>query len=55
MNVTEVLDPQTFALVQWEVMPGCAQEGVAFDSQGRMWVGQDTGGVAIYDRLTALD
>lgn len=48
MNVAEILDPQSLALRSWVVMPGCAQEGLAFDGQGRMWVGQDTGGLAVY-------
>lgn len=52
MNVTEILDPDTFGLKAWEVMPGSAQEGLAFDDQGRMWVGQDTGGLAVYVRET---
>jgi hypothetical protein len=35
---------------RWEVMPGMAQEGVTFDPQGRMWIGQDVGGVVRYTK-----
>ncbi len=48
MNTAEVLDPVTLNLKRWEVMPGAAQEGLCFDTQHRMWVGQDLGGVARY-------
>ncbi|MCC7478480.1 SdiA-regulated domain-containing protein [bacterium] len=48
MNTAEVLDPITMDLLRWEVMPGAAQEGLCFDEQHRMWVGQDLGGVARY-------
>jgi hypothetical protein len=37
---------------RWEVMPGMAQEGVAFDLQGRLWIGQDAGGIARYVKHT---
>lgn len=48
MNVMEVFDIDTLELLYWEVVPGCAQEAVAFDGEGRLWIGYDTGGLARY-------
>lgn len=50
MNLLEVLDVPTLALKRWEVVPGCAQEAVALDGQGRLWIGSDTGGLARYTK-----
>lgn len=50
MNVMEVLDIETMEVVRWEVFPGAAQEAVAVDSQGRLWIGYDMGGIARYVR-----
>lgn len=48
MNVLELIDIDSREVVAWEVMPGCAQEAVAVDGLGRLWIGYDTGGVARY-------
>ena len=53
MNLLEVLDARTMDVLRWEVIPGCAQEGVALDGQGRLWVGSDSGGLARYLRAGA--
>jgi hypothetical protein len=47
-NVAEVLNPADYSLIRWEVLPGAAQEGLAFDGQHRLWIGQDLGGLARY-------
>jgi hypothetical protein len=48
MNVLEVLDIDSGELRRWEVVPGCAQEAVARDGQGRLWIGADSGGITRY-------
>ena len=48
MNVMELLDVDTGEIVSWEVVPGCAQEAVALDRQGRLWIGADSGGISRY-------
>jgi len=55
LNTCEILDlnatPDVGAqwpVKRWEVLPGMAQEGIAFDPQGRLWIGQDAGGIARY-------
>jgi hypothetical protein len=55
MNTCELLDLAAMPNVgaqwpvsHWEVLPGMAQEGLTFDPQGRMWIGQDIGGVVRY-------
>lgn len=48
MNVLEVLDLASMTPLRWEVFPGCAQEAVALDSQRRLWIGYDSGGIARY-------
>lgn len=50
MNLVELLDLETMQSLRWEVLPGCAQEAVALDGQGRLWIGSDTGGLARYLR-----
>jgi hypothetical protein len=48
MNVVQILDIHTMDTLRWEVLPGCAQEGVAFDGQGRLWISSDSGGISRY-------
>ena len=48
MNVMQVYEPSTMDLLRWEVVPGAAQEGVTLDSLGRLWIGQDIGGIVRY-------
>jgi hypothetical protein len=48
MNVMELLDVDSGAVLAWEVVPGCAQEAVAVDGQGRLWIGADSGGITRY-------
>ncbi len=48
MNVVEYWDVETMAVKGWEVFPGAAQEAVAVDGAGRLWVGSDLGGLARY-------
>lgn len=48
MNVMEVLDIRSMAVLRWEVFPGAAQEAVTVDGEGRLWVGYDLGGIARY-------
>jgi hypothetical protein len=48
-NVYEVLDIDTLAQLSWEVCPGVAQEALCQDAQGRLWIGSDTGGIAVYE------
>jgi hypothetical protein len=50
MNLLEVLDIHSMQVKRWEVLPGCAQEALALDGQGRLWIGSDTGGVIRYVR-----
>lgn len=50
MNVMEVLDVPSMELKRWEVVPGAAQEAVAVDGQGRLWIGSDSGGIDRYAR-----
>ncbi len=50
MNLVEMLDIHTMQDVRWEVLPGCAQEAVALDGLGRLWIGADSGGLARYLR-----
>ncbi|MCH7471498.1 hypothetical protein IIA79_00900, partial [bacterium] len=50
MNVMEMLDIETMEVLRWEVIPGSAQEAVAIDGQGRLWIGADSGGIARYVR-----
>jgi uncharacterized protein YjiK len=47
-NIYEVLDIDSLAQIDWEVCPGVAQEGLCKDHQGRLWIGSDTGGLAVY-------
>ena len=48
MNVVEYWDVGTMQVTGWEVFPGSAQEAVAVDGAGRLWVGSDLGGLAYY-------
>jgi hypothetical protein len=53
LAIIDSYDPGTGAwfeakIARWEVLPGMAQEGLTFDPQGRMWIGQDVGGVVRY-------
>jgi hypothetical protein len=48
VNVIEILDVATMQPVRWEVCPGCAQEAVAQDGEGRLWIGYDSGGMSRY-------
>jgi uncharacterized protein YjiK len=48
MNVMQAYDPECMELLRWEVVPGAAQEGMTIDSQGRLWIGSDSGGIARY-------
>ena len=48
MNVVEYWDVGTMQVKGWEVFPGAAQEAVAVDGEGRLWVGSDLGGLARY-------
>jgi len=50
MNVIEVLDIATMDVLRWEVFPGAAQEAVAVDGDGSLWVGYDLGGISKYRR-----
>jgi hypothetical protein len=50
LNLYEVLDIDTLAVRDWQVCPGVAQEGLCFDGQGRLWIGSDSGGIAVYAR-----
>jgi uncharacterized protein YjiK len=50
MNVMEILDVPTMELKRWEVVPGAAQEAVAVDGNGRLWIGSDSGGIDRYAR-----
>lgn len=49
-NLLEVINPDTGELVGWETLPGAAQEGIAIDELGRLWIAQDIGGIAVYTR-----
>jgi uncharacterized protein YjiK len=48
MNVVEILDISSMVVLRWEVFPGAAQEAVAVDGDGRLWIGYDLGGIARY-------
>ncbi|MCB1218818.1 SdiA-regulated domain-containing protein [bacterium] len=48
MNVMEIWDIETMQVLSWEVVPGAAQEAVAIDGGGRLWIGSDSGGLASY-------
>jgi hypothetical protein len=48
MNIMEILDIATLSVLRWEVCPGAAQEAVAIDGQGRLWIGYDLGGISRY-------
>ncbi|MEZ5338752.1 MAG: SdiA-regulated domain-containing protein [bacterium] len=48
MNVMELWDIETMQVLSWEVVPGAAQEAVAIDGEGRLWIGSDSGGLASY-------
>lgn len=48
MNVMEMLDIRSLEVLRWEVVPGAAQEAVAIDGDGRLWIGSDSGGLAVY-------
>jgi uncharacterized protein YjiK len=48
MNVMQVYRAETMELQRWEVVPGAAQEGITLDAEGRLWIGQDLGGMARY-------
>lgn len=50
MNVMEILDVPSMQLKRWEVVPGAAQEAVAVDGEGRLWIGSDNGGIDRYVR-----
>ncbi|MCB1185552.1 SdiA-regulated domain-containing protein [bacterium] len=52
MNVMEIWDIGSMEVLAWEVVPGAAQEAVAIDGVGRLWIGSDSGGIASY---TAVD
>ncbi|MCD6119150.1 SdiA-regulated domain-containing protein [bacterium] len=47
-NLLEIIDPDSGETLRWELMPGCAQEGITIDGEGRLWIAQDVGGVAVY-------
>jgi hypothetical protein len=49
----EILDIDSMEVVRWEVFPGAAQEAVAVDASGRLWIGYDLGGIARYLRRTS--
>lgn len=49
-NLLQIVNPDTGKTVRWELLPGCAQEGITIDADGRFWIGQDVGGLAVYDR-----
>ena len=51
MNVMELWNVRDMTLESWEVVPGAAQEAVAIDGQGRLWIGSDSGGLASYTAL----
>jgi uncharacterized protein YjiK len=48
LNTVAIVNPRNMVQQRMEVMPGMAQEGVTFDPQGRLWVGQDVGAVVRY-------
>lgn len=50
LRVGELRAGEAVEVLRWEVVPGLAQEGVALDPEGRLWVAQDTGGIAVYTR-----
>ncbi len=50
MNLLQIVNPDTKETVKWESLPGAAQEGITLDGDGRFWIAQDTGGVAVYER-----
>jgi uncharacterized protein YjiK len=50
VNVIEVLAVPSLQRLRWEVCPGCAQEAVAVDGEGRLWIGYDSGGLSRYLR-----
>ena len=47
-NLLEVVDIDARKTIRWESLPGAAQEGITLDGEGRLWIAQDTGGVAVY-------
>ena len=47
-NLVSLVDPETLRVVDWQVLPGYAQEGISLDRQGRLWIASDLGGVSIY-------
>jgi uncharacterized protein YjiK len=55
LNLYEVLDIDSLAVLDWQVCPGMAQEGLCFDDQGRLWIGSDSGGIAVYTRQGPLE
>ena len=50
MNLLQIVNPDTKETLRWESLPGAAQEGITLDADGRLWIAQDTGGVAVYER-----
>lgn len=53
VNVMQIWSIQPLEQARWEVVPGAAQEAVAIDGDGLLWVGYDLGGLSCYQR--ALD
>jgi uncharacterized protein YjiK len=49
-NLLQVVDPDTGESIRWELLPGCAQEGITIDADGRLWIAQDVGGIAVYEK-----
>ena len=47
-NLVSLVDPKTLRVVDWQVLPGYAQEGISLDREGRLWIASDLGGVSIY-------
>jgi hypothetical protein len=50
-NLLEIINPDNaIEEPRWETLPGAAQEGIALDGEGRLWIAQDVGGIAVYDK-----
>jgi hypothetical protein len=51
VNVMQVWGIEPLELKRWEVVPGAAQEAVAIDDEGRLWIGYDLGGLSCYQHM----
>ena len=49
-NLLEIVDPDIGKSLRLELLPGCAQEGITIDADGRLWIAQDVGGLAVYEK-----